>query len=172
MQSLGFVVAMYLAAAIHRYLQTYAPSNLLVAYARRTRPRLCVVGTLLALAAALMLGALVLSERAASGGPGWLHLLALTAIWDGLKFAALALAVLLRCATATLRRVTARTRPTMHGVRGTWWFRLGELQRAEVSECGQSRLLLVCEESRWIQWRSDYRGGGPNGEGGAGTRER
>lgn len=106
MPLLALVLGMYVAAASHRYLQTYAPSNLLVAHVRRKRPRLRVAGALLALAAALMLGARVISEWAASGGHGWLHLLVLTAIWDCLKFAGLALAVLVRCAATTLGKVT------------------------------------------------------------------
>lgn len=109
MQSLVFVVAMYLAAATHRYLQTYAPSNVLLAHVRGTRPRLRVVIALLAIAAALMAGAFALSERAASGGPGWLHLLGLATIWDSFKFAVLALAEVTRCAAATLRRIPEPT---------------------------------------------------------------
>lgn len=109
MHALVFVAAMYLAAAIHRCLQTYAPSNVLVAHVRRTRPRLHVVGTLLALAAALMLGAFALSEQAASSGPGWLHVLELITIWDSFKFAVLALAEVIRCASATLTKISAAT---------------------------------------------------------------
>ena len=55
-----------------------------------------------------MLGALVLSARAASGG-GWLHLFVLIAIWDCLKFAVLAFAVLLRGAATTMGKATSRT---------------------------------------------------------------
>lgn len=115
MPLLALVLGMYGAAAIHRYLQIHAPSNLLVAHVRRKRPRIRVAGALFALAAALILGARVLSAWAASGGHGLLHLFVLIAIWDCLKLAALALAVLLRCAAATLGKVTAPTRPTARG---------------------------------------------------------
>lgn len=113
MPALALILGMSVAAAIHRNLQTHAPSNMLVAHVRCQGPRVRIAVALLVLAAALMLGALALSEWAASGGPGWLHLVLITAIWDCLKFSVLAFAVLVRCAIATMRRVTARIRPAV-----------------------------------------------------------
>ena len=79
---LGFGVA----ALTHRYLQMYAPSNAIVAKVRRERPRLRSAAGLLVLAAALASGALVLAQRVANGGPGWMNLIILITIWDALKF--------------------------------------------------------------------------------------
>jgi hypothetical protein len=75
------------ASRAHRYLQAYAPSNILVARIRRIRPRPRVVAGLLALSATLAAGALLLAGWVASGGPGWLNLVILTAIWNAMKFA-------------------------------------------------------------------------------------
>lgn len=83
-------------ATTHRLLQLYAPSNLIVAYVRRVRPRLWLAGALLVLASCFTLGAAVASESASTGGPGWLHLLFLVAIFDAMKFLLLAITVLLR----------------------------------------------------------------------------
>ena len=99
------VPAMCLATAVRRYLQTYAPSNAMVARVRRERPRLGVVGGLLVLSAALAFGTLILADWAASGGPGWLNLLALLAVWDCFKFTFLALAETLRLVCSKLHEV-------------------------------------------------------------------
>ena len=84
------ILAFGVAALAHRYLQTYAPSNVIVARVRQERPRLRVAAGLLVLSAALASGAVVLADWVANGGPGWLNLVVLIAIWDAFKFAFLA----------------------------------------------------------------------------------
>lgn len=104
------VPSMCLAAAAHHYLQIYSPSDAIVARVRRARPRIQVAGLLLVLSAAIAFGARILADWAASGGPSWLNLLVLIAIWDCFKFLFLALA----SALSTVRKVGASgpTRPT------------------------------------------------------------
>lgn len=85
-----------LAAVIHRGLQVAAPSNRLISRLRARPPRIAVAGALLALACALVSVAAILSELAVRGGPGWLHLVVLVAIWDAMKFVGLAASVVLR----------------------------------------------------------------------------
>lgn len=80
------ILAFGVAALAHRYLQMYAPSNAIVARVRQERPRLRVAAGLLVLAAALACAAILLSRWAAAGGPGWLNLVVLIAIWDAMKF--------------------------------------------------------------------------------------
>lgn len=89
-------------AAIHRALQLYAPSNVLAARVRRQRPRLRAVVGLVVMAAMLVVVAHLLATWAATGGPGWLNLLVLIAIWDAFKFAFLAVAVLIGYVAATM----------------------------------------------------------------------
>jgi hypothetical protein len=62
------------------------------------------------MAAGLVVGAHLLATWAVSGGPGWLNLVILIAIWDAMKIALLAIAVLLRRAGVALRRATHHRR--------------------------------------------------------------
>ncbi len=90
----------------HRMLQLYAPSNLIVAHVRRHPPRLWVAGALLMLAVLLLLIAAICSEMAMTGGPGWLHVLFLIALWDAFKFMFQAIAVAGRLGAMVLSRAT------------------------------------------------------------------
>ncbi len=80
------VLFMCLVAAAHRYLQGFAPSDLIVSRVRRGRPSTRVAGSLLALATAFALGAIIAADLASDGGPGWLHLLVLLWTWNAMKF--------------------------------------------------------------------------------------
>lgn len=94
-----FILALpvvYVLAFGQRYLQLYAPSNLLIARARAASPRMRTAGALAGLALLLLLIAHGLDAMIAAGAPAWLNLLALVAAWDGIKVAALALRVALR----------------------------------------------------------------------------
>lgn len=84
------ILAFGVAALALRYLRMYAPSNAVIARVRRGRPRLRVVAGVLALSSTLAAGALLLARWVACGGPGWLNLIILIAIWDAMKFAWLA----------------------------------------------------------------------------------
>lgn len=97
------VPVVVLVAAVHRVLQLYAPSNVLASRVRRERPRLGTVLRLVAMAAGLVVGAHLLATWAATGGPGWLNLVVLIAIWDAMKLTLLAIAVVLRRAGVLLR---------------------------------------------------------------------
>jgi hypothetical protein len=90
------------------YLQMYAPSNAIVAKVRRERPRLRIAAGLAGLSATLAAGAFLLSDRMATGGPGWLHLIVLIAIWDSFKMGFLALAVVVRRALLALQHAAGQ----------------------------------------------------------------
>ena len=83
-------------AAMHRYLQFYAPSNLLARRVRAHEPRLRTAAVLIVLAGLLLVAMHVLAEAVAHGAPGWLNLVVLVLAWDAIKLAALACAVLAR----------------------------------------------------------------------------
>ena len=95
-----FLLAVSGAALAHRYLQVYAPSNVVVAHVRRARPRLRVAVGLLALSVTLASTAFALAEWVVNGGPGWLNLVIIFAVWDAFKFIFMAIAVALRHAGA------------------------------------------------------------------------
>jgi hypothetical protein len=90
------ILAFGVAALAHRYLQMYAPSNAIVARVWWGRPRVRVAGGLLVLAAVLAFIAAILADWVANGGPGWLNLLVLLAVWDAFKFGILGVAIALR----------------------------------------------------------------------------
>jgi hypothetical protein len=73
-------------AAMHRYLQTYAPTNLLVRRVRAQAPRWRTAAVLIVLATALLLAMHALGEAIANGAPGWLNPLVLVLAWDAIKF--------------------------------------------------------------------------------------
>lgn len=104
------VPVVVLVAAVHRVLQLYAPSNVLAARVRRERPRFGTALRLVAMAVVLVVGAHLLATWAATGGPDWLNLVVLIAIWDAMKFTLLAIAVILRRAGAALRGATHHRR--------------------------------------------------------------
>jgi len=83
-------------AFVHRCLQTYAPSNLLVRHVRIAAPRFRTAVGLLALAAALLIAMHLVVEAVAAGAPGWLNLVVLFLGWDAIKIDALASAVVIR----------------------------------------------------------------------------
>lgn len=95
----------------HRMLQLYAPSNLILAHVRRHPPRLRVAGVLLMLAISLLLIAAICSEIARTGGPGWLHVVFLIALWDAFKLMFEAIAVAMRRGAMALSRATRKHRP-------------------------------------------------------------
>lgn len=104
------IPAVVVVAAVHRVLQMYAPSNVLAARVLRERPHLGTAIRLGAMAAGLVVGAHLLATWASTGGPGWLNLVVLIAMWDAFKFAALAVIVALRRARVALRQASRRGR--------------------------------------------------------------
>lgn len=67
------------------YLLRWAPTNLLLARIR-TRRGLKWGPAAMLLAVPLFAAAVACGEIVRDGGPGWLNLLVLLMIWDGLKF--------------------------------------------------------------------------------------
>jgi hypothetical protein len=113
------ILAFAVAALAHRYLQTFAPSNAIAAKVRREQPRLRVAAGLLVLSGLLAAGAFVTADWVTRGGPGWLHLVVLIAIYDAFKFALLSIAVALRRAGTALRVATRHQRSwSLHGIKG------------------------------------------------------
>ena len=96
-------------AAMHRYLQCYAPTNLLARRVRAHEPRWRTAAVLIVLAAASAGGdARRWREAVADGAPGWLNLVVLVLAWDAIKLAALACAVLARRALLIASRAFRR----------------------------------------------------------------
>lgn len=83
-------------ALMHRYLQLYAPSNLLVRRVRLAVPRVRTAAVLLALGAILLVAMHVAAKAVAAGAPGWLNVLVLVLAWDAVKVGWLALGVTAR----------------------------------------------------------------------------
>lgn len=95
-------------AAMHRYLQAYAPTNLLTRRVRAQEPRWRTAAVLTVLLAALVVVMHTLGEAAANGGPGWLNFAVLILAWDAIKVAVLALSVMLRAIAAAAHPGMAR----------------------------------------------------------------
>jgi hypothetical protein len=93
-------------ALAHRCLVLYAPSNVLIRRVRETAPALRLVAAMLALASSLIVAMKMVSDAAASGGPGWLNIVVLVLAWDTLKIGWLAIAVLFRWVGLVARRTT------------------------------------------------------------------
>lgn len=107
-------------AFVHRHLQVYAPSNVLIRRVRASHPSLSALAMLVALVAALLVGMAMASRAAAAGAPGWLNLVVLLLGWDAIKIGWLAIALLVRCVTRAARRCVAlpASRPAVSGVDG------------------------------------------------------
>jgi hypothetical protein len=84
-------------ALFWRYLQIYAPSNILVRRVRSAPPHWRTVLVLLALWAALAVAMHVVTQTIERGAPGWLNLVVLVFAWDAIKVGWLAATVLLSC---------------------------------------------------------------------------
>lgn len=95
-------------AAMHRYLQDNAPSNLLVRRMRTQQTRLRTAFALTAVAGVLLFVMDAGATAVANGAPGWLNLVVLILAWDTIKLALAALAAFLRATWAGARRVRLR----------------------------------------------------------------
>lgn len=87
-----------------RLLQTYAPSNILIARMRASRPSFRIAFGLTALSLVLVSGAHGLGIAIENGAPGWLNLVVLVLLWDAMKFACMGALV------ATFFRVRSQQR--------------------------------------------------------------
>lgn len=102
-----------LVATVQRALQLYTPSNVVSTRVRGDRPQLGTAMRLSVVAAGLVVGARLLAVWTTAGGPSWLNLVVLIAIWDAVKFALLAVAVMLRSARDALRGVARHRRSAL-----------------------------------------------------------
>lgn len=80
-----------LSAVAHRWLQCRMPSNRAVRALRAARTWGRALAATWALALGYGLAAWTLTVFLAAGGPGWLNLLIVVSLWNGMKFAALGL---------------------------------------------------------------------------------
>lgn len=92
-------------AAVHRYLQAYAPSNVLVRRMRTQRPRWRTVFALAGIAGVLLIAMHAVATAVAGGASGWLNLVVLILAWDTIKLVVAAFAAFLRATWAGARRV-------------------------------------------------------------------
>lgn len=82
-----FTFAWHLSATIQRYLQTYAPTNIVIAWLRTRRglkwaiPAALVATPLYAWASTALLDVI---DR---GGPPWLGFVVMLCVWNAIKFA-------------------------------------------------------------------------------------
>ena len=109
---LFLLVVPFLAAAtvLHRILQIYAPTNVLIRTVRTSKPSLCAAAGLLVLALALLslMHAVVLAIDV--GAPAWLNLVALLLAWDFIKIGLLTSFVSARLLASGCRRVAEQKR--------------------------------------------------------------
>ena len=77
-------------ASVHRFLQVYAPSNVLIRRVRALNPSLSTLGMLVVLAGALLIGMRMASIAVAAGAPGWLNLVVMLLAWDAVRVGLLA----------------------------------------------------------------------------------
>jgi hypothetical protein len=94
------LAAIGIATAIHRYLATYAPSNILIARVRMARPRWGLVVRLTGVVGLLIVAMHLVVLAIAVGAPGWLNLIVLVLAWDTIKLACLDIGVAVRCVGA------------------------------------------------------------------------
>ena len=92
----------------HRYLQLYAPSNMLIRYVRSAPPRWGTALVLAALATVLVVAMHAVAQAVEHGALRWLNLVVLVLAWDAIKVAWLAVWVALRGVTLAGRQLARR----------------------------------------------------------------
>ena len=98
-----FIPVLYVSALVHRCLQLYAPSNLLIKRTRAARARWRTAGALLILAVALIAISRGLTMAVAMGAWGGLNLIVLVLVWDAIKFGCLGVGIALARAWSLIR---------------------------------------------------------------------
>ena len=84
-------------AAVHRYLQVYAPTNLLVRRLSAKESHWRTAAVLVVVGASLLTAMHTAASAVANGAPGWLNLLVLVLAWDAIKLELAALGSVVRC---------------------------------------------------------------------------
>ena len=90
--------------AMHGYLQSYAPSNVLVRWARGPRPRCRAIVPLAVFTATLLAAMHGVTEAVAAGAPRWLNVLVLVLAWDAIKCGLATCAAALQTLLSAFRR--------------------------------------------------------------------
>jgi hypothetical protein len=85
------LVSVRLAAAIHRLLYIYAPTNILMRHLRNRRGLWWAIPTAVVLVPAYLFAAGAATTLMERGGPEWLNVLVLLFVWNAMKFSAMAL---------------------------------------------------------------------------------
>lgn len=84
-------------AAVHRYQQVYAPTNLLVRRLSAKASHWRAAAVLVVVGASLLMAMHAAASAVANGAPGWLNLLVLVLAWDAIKLKLAALESVVRC---------------------------------------------------------------------------
>ena len=92
------------AAAIHYYLQAFAPTNILLRHLRTRGGLKWAIPAALLLVPTYLFAAAITTAVIADGGPGWLNLVALTCIWNAMKFGLVVPVSLIQSFTGPRRR--------------------------------------------------------------------
>ena len=105
-------------ALVWRFLQIYAPSNVLIRTVRSAPPRWHTVLYLFALAIALLVTMHVVSQAIERGASDWLNAAVLVLAWDAIKVATLAIVTIGRCVLQAVgcKRSVRRTSSAIPGV--------------------------------------------------------
>jgi hypothetical protein len=92
-------------ALIWRYIQAYAPSNMLIRLVRSAPPRWRTVLALVALATVVLIVMHAIDQAVVRGAPGWLNMVVLVLAWDSIKIGWLALDVGRRAVAESFSRL-------------------------------------------------------------------
>jgi hypothetical protein len=105
-------------ALFWRYLQIYAPSNVLIRRVRSAQPRWRTTGGLLVLALMLLVAMNVVDHAVQRGAPGWLNLVVLVLAWDAIKLVGLSILTAIRAATRGLAPARLRLKMSPQSTKG------------------------------------------------------
>lgn len=107
-----FALPIFISVALmHRYLATYAPTNLLVRQVRTQEPRWNTTVLVAGLAIGLLVIMHVVAGVVANGAPGWLNLVVLVLAWDAIKLGLAAALCVVRRTCTTVRHPRPMTSP-------------------------------------------------------------
>ena len=102
------LMSVRLGAALHGFLRTYMPTNILVRHLRARRWLRWSIPTALVIVPAYVFAATVATKLVERGGHGWLNILVLLFIWNAMKFAAMGAWSLVQLALVAARAVLLR----------------------------------------------------------------
>lgn len=111
------MLSVRLAATIHYYLRAYAPTNILLRRLRARDGLKWAIPAALVLAPTYLFAAAIATTVIGDGGLGWLNLVALTCIWNAIKFVCVTPVSAVQLATVLVRRKGQRPKGTL--ARGT-----------------------------------------------------